>query len=390
VITVDGVTTIPATVTGFDFLTGDHGYSFSAGDLVAIWSGLTPCIFQVDAVNDGSVPGLPLGAILGMHIVNAGSGFSVNNPAYPISLSPYGGGMGNGASINVTSVADVAGVISASHASSPGSGYTPALGLSTETLTGSGYGQLVDIVSVTSLFAVTAWHFYSSNGQPTGGSGYTKAQNVPTQLVGAGAGTGLTIDINQVVTQGPTTSGAGAGNGLEQVLVNSIDLSDPLNPKFDVTRAINGTTAQAWTAGAWIYMQLYAGGFLGQNIEASATTWLVAPSPYDYRIGEKYKIEGEIVKVTNLIDAEHIEVQRAQKIDDNDPSTPYTTASPHPEFALIRSIYYLDQVPDKAISQSGTTPTRQYTDPWIAGGPQTLTCEADGVATASAALTVTP
>jgi hypothetical protein len=163
--------------------------------------------------------------------------------------------------------------------------------------------------------------------------------------------------------------------GLEKprILVHR-GLPDPMNfsikdgiVSFDLTP----TDMVEHKAGAGVVVDLYYGGFLAKTVNRTATTWLVSARPYFYKVGEKYLCDGEIIQVTAIVtdlSDPVIHVLRGQKLNDEDPNEVASTPTPHRKLRQIRSVWYLDQVPDSRIAQAGNEIGVEYTDPWL--GPQ--------------------
>lgn len=157
----------------------------------------------------------------------------------------------------------------------------------------------------------------------------------------------------------------------EIMTVTSIDHENRL---LTVTRGQEMTTAVAHTAGEFLYYRLYPGGFLGAKVSATATTWIVDDVTADFKVGEKYYVEKEIILVNEIHqDIEddapitRIVVVRGQKLDDNDPNGVPTVPQSHAKLQQVRSVFYLDATPDFQVAQFGTTNDYNYIDPWLEG-----------------------
>lgn len=123
------------------------------------------------------------------------------------------------------------------------------------------------------------------------------------------------------------------------------------------------------------YLRLFAGGFLGKNVTAQATTWVVDSVTADFLVGEKYLVNGELVKVLAFNQKNEgkaviatIRVARAQKFNDDDEEEIPMPAQPHPRFSQIRHQSYYDATPDFRQQQFGTEGVYEYLDAWIPGG----------------------
>lgn len=155
------------------------------------------------------------------------------------------------------------------------------------------------------------------------------------------------------------------GNSFE--LVNVISVNHDTR-QLEVTRNYTGSSSVAvyHEKGEIAYSRLFAGGFLGSNVLTEDTTFIVDKDTADFNVGEKYSVNGEIIKVTSItVHTTYIEIEvlRAQKRNDDDPNEVYQDPQPHHKFSQVQHINFLDATPDFRQRQFGSEGVYSYVDP---------------------------
>ena len=129
---------------------------------------------------------LGTGAVTGLGVISAGSGYSTTNNVVTT------GGSGSFLQVNISATAIMSGVVSSISLNAPGTGYSTATGLGVTG--GTGLGLTTNIVATSALAgAVTSFNVTAT------GSGYSTASPIATS---GGSGTGFTVNLGATAIAG--------------------------------------------------------------------------------------------------------------------------------------------------------------------------------------------